>query len=318
MNADQPDVPHYSLSSWTFWKACQIVLGFAVGLVLLVGAVFAVMALLDAKLPDRLLLGRDLVGVLVCGIVAYLLGKVVARARRNAFGLAIAYHASAVSPGLADSTALYNLAMACQQRRQLAQAIALYDVVIRHDPKHAYAYVGRVNAYGAAGQFDRAIADYTEVIRRDPGHALAYAARATAYNGVGRFDRSIPDATEAIRLAPEKFLGYDARGYGYVQRGNYRPGIKAVAILWMVVTFAFLKRDRFDLSTPTGTRADFEQAIADFTEAIRLNPDARDCYHGRAMAYRALGETAKALADQSAAFAPKATPPDRAAQGRMT
>ena len=163
------------------------------------------------------------------------------------------------------------------------------------------AYVGRVNAYGAMGQFERVIADYTETIRLVTNHALAYCARATAFNGIGRFDRSIPDASEAIRLDPHLYLGYDARGYGFVQRGSFNPIVKLVGIAWMLATFGFLRRDHFDWKTPTGSKADFEQAIADFTEAIRLKPTASDCYHGRALAYQALGDHAKAIADEARA-----------------
>jgi tetratricopeptide (TPR) repeat protein len=193
--------------------------------------------------------------------------------------------------------------MACVQARRYARAVAHFSAAIRLDPTLAYAHVGRVNAYGAIGAFTWVIAEYTETLCSEPHDAFAYAARATAYNGMGRFDQSIPDATEAIRLAPQMFLGYDARGYGYMQRGNFNIGIKLLAITWMLATFGFLRRNRFDWRTPTGTRADLEHAVKDFTEAIRLNPQAWDCYHGRARIYQALGELEKAAADQARAAA---------------
>jgi hypothetical protein len=104
-----------------------------------------------------------------------------------------------------------------------------------------------------------------------------------------------------IRLAPQRFLGHDARGYGYLQRGNFNVIVKLLGIAWMLATLGILRRDRFDWRTPTGTMADFEQAVRDFTEAIRLNPQAWDCYQGRAQAYRALGEPAKAADDEAVA-----------------
>jgi Flp pilus assembly protein TadD len=51
----------------------------------------------------------------------------------------------------------------------------------------------------------------------------------------------------------------------------------------------------------------YQQAIPDFTEAIRLNPNYANAYRNRAASYRALGQTA--LADQDAAKAASLTPP---------
>jgi Tfp pilus assembly protein PilF len=59
-----------------------------------------------------------------------------------------------------------------------------------------------------------------------------------------------------------------------------------------------LRRDHFSWRTPTGSKADFYQALDDFSEALRLNPTALDCYFGRAQVYRSLGDHAKAAADE--------------------
>src|SRR5262249_30221688 len=48
-------------------------------------------------------------------------------------------------------------------------------------------------------------------------------------------------------------------------------------------------------------RAEYAQAIAAFTEAIRLEPDAPNAYVGRALAYRSLGDDSRALDDEQAA-----------------
>ena len=42
-------------------------------------------------------------------------------------------------------------------------------------------------------------------------------------------------------------------------------------------------------------RAEYAQAIAAFTEAIRLEPDAPNAYVGRALAHRSLGDEARAV-----------------------
>src|SRR5260370_1123789 len=226
-------------------------------------------------------------------LFAWLLGRCAGIARRRGNDLAMAEHAEAIRLGPQLEIAHVTLAFVCTRNRDHAGAIAHFEAAIRQDPADANAHVGRVNAYGAMGEYPQMIADYTESIRLDPGNALAYAARATAHNALGQFYHSIPDATEAIRLDPHLHLGYDARGYGLLQRGGYTPLVKLMALAWMLVTFGFLRRDH-PAWAPVGSKDDYAQAIADFTEAIRLHPTALGCYHGSALGYRALGDHARA------------------------
>jgi tetratricopeptide (TPR) repeat protein len=50
-----------------------------------------------------------------------------------------------------------------------------------------------------------------------------------------------------------------------------------------------------------GYTGEDEQAIACYTEAIRLNPDLAQAYHFRGYAYRKLGKDVKAAADRAKA-----------------
>ena len=57
------------------------------------------------------------------------------------------------------------------------------------------------------------------------------------------------------------------------------------------------KADQLELGRKYLTEMNYSEAIAAFTEAIRLNPDDIEAYLGRAEAYAAMGEYEKALAD---------------------
>src|SRR5215471_9251487 len=48
-------------------------------------------------------------------------------------------------------------------------------------------------------------------------------------------------------------------------------------------------------------RSEYAQAVAAFTEAIGLEPEAPNAYVGRALAHRSLGDEAAALQDEQAA-----------------
>src|SRR5262245_50344093 len=282
-----------------FSNVSRIVLTMVVVLGLLAGAVFFVFAVLVIAEGKFAQFSIAVGGGVVSWIVAWLFGKAVTSIKRKMCDRAVAEHADAIRADPLNAIGHNNHGVLCHQKGEFAKAIAHFDAAIRFDPSFPNAYVGRVNAFGALGQWDRVIAEYTEVIQQDPKNALAYCARATAYNGVGRWERSIPDATAAIQLTGALYLAYAARGFGYLQRGGFNGGIKFIAIVWMLATFAFLRRDHFDWRTPTGSRADFENAIADFTAALALNPQAWDCHFGRARAYRALGLQEKAAADES-------------------
>ena len=99
----------------------------------------------------------------------------------------------------------------------------------------------------AKGDFDRAIADFAEAIRLDPKLAAAYNSRAGAY------------APRATSTAPSPIAP---------RRSNSIP----------------------DLPSPTTTvaryfaKGDFDRAIADYTETIRLDPKYIDAYLFRGLA----------------------------------
>jgi tetratricopeptide (TPR) repeat protein len=195
---------------------------------------------------------------------------------------AIAAYSEALRLDPRSTAACLGRGVARSRKGQFAQAIADATEALRIDPRHAPAYRNRGRDHAAAAAWSKAIADFTEAIRLAPDDARAYSDRATILNRLGRHAQAITDATDAIRLDPGLALGHNARGYGHFGRGRQR-------------VFTFWRRGNAE-----ARRADFKQAVADFTEAIRLAPDSWDCFVGRAAAYRALGDLASAARDEAA------------------
>jgi tetratricopeptide (TPR) repeat protein len=54
-----------------------------------------------------------------------------------------------------------------------AKAIATYTKAIERDPKYAFAYIGRGDAFALQGDIDRAIQDYNQAARLDPSNPTA-------------------------------------------------------------------------------------------------------------------------------------------------
>jgi tetratricopeptide (TPR) repeat protein len=165
-------------------------------------------------------------------------------------------------------------------------AITEYTKAIRLDPECAEAYWCRGMAQLRKHEHDGAIADCTEAIRLDPKHAEAYCWRGAAYGEKREWNKAIADLSEAIRLNPEYFAGYFHRGCVYVGKGYPSDGGLVGAFVW-----GYQGRGKDD----------FNKAIADFTEAIRLKPDCAEAYYCRGIAYAGKGENDKAEADYAEA-----------------
>ena len=107
---------------------------------------------------------------------------------------------------------------------------------------------------------DRAIADYDQAIRLNPRFAIAYNNRGNAYDDKG--DPTAPSPTTTRPCAPTRTT----------PRPIYNRGIA-----WR-------------------RKGDLDRAIADYDQAIRLNPTAA-AYNNRGSAWHAKGENERAIAD---------------------
>jgi tetratricopeptide (TPR) repeat protein len=174
------------------------------------------------------------------------------------------------------------------------RAIADYNEAIRLDPKYAFAYNGRGNAWQ---DNDRAIADYNEAIRLDPKYSRAYSNRGNAYQAKGDNDRAIADYSEAIRLDPKNVFAYNGRGNAHKDRGDSDRAIADYnEAVRLDPKFAL---SYFGRGAAYKARGDNDRAIADYNAAIRLNPKYAFAYYGRGDAYQAKGDNDRAIADYS-------------------
>ena len=179
---------------------------------------------------------------------------------------------------------------------EIDRAIADYTHAIRHDPQFSYPYYNRGNIYLRRNDYDRAIADFTQAIQVDPNYANAYFQRGFAYSAKGDYDRCIADLTQGIRIEPSNAGAYFARGYVYYERGNanliassggagagtnlgeYARGFAANLGTYFGLNSNSSNRDRLRRRT----KEDWDRAIADYTQAIRLDPYFVDAYVNRA------------------------------------
>ena len=153
---------------------------------------------------------------------------------------------------------------------------------IRLDPKYASAYNNRGHGLvRTRTSYDKAIADFNEAIRLDPKYALAYTNRGNAWCcEETSTTRPSPTTPRPSGSTPRTPAAYVNRGDAWSAKKELRQGDRRLQRghparperrLWPTTTAA----------TPGTPRSEYDKAIADYTEAIRLDPKNAAAYNNR-------------------------------------
>jgi tetratricopeptide (TPR) repeat protein len=206
-----------------------------------------------------------------------------------------------------DADAYNNRGVAWYYKGDNDRAIVDYTEAIRLNPRLAPACLNRGVAWYYKGDNDRAIADYTEAVRLDPNYALAYNNRGTVYAAKGDNDRAIVDYTEAIRLSAKYADAYSRRARAYTDKEDYiHAGADWERVLWInpdnidardnleaLRQMAGMSSEQAQVAAQAANQRgataynqrDYDGAIQEFTEAIRLDPKFALAYSNRGNAY---------------------------------
>ncbi|MDR2553384.1 MAG: tetratricopeptide repeat protein [Treponema sp.] len=169
------------------------------------------------------------------------------------------------------------------------KAIADYTRYIRLKPDDPGGYFERGRRYLYNKQNDRAIADFAFVIRLDPNNAGAYFLRAGLHGATRDWDAAVADLTQGFTLDSSQSYYFD--------------GVAVGVRLEILTRYIGLHPDSAGAYARRGwvhmddSRKDYDQAIADFTQAIRLEPNNSYRYEDRANAYEKKGDYDQAIAD---------------------
>ena len=186
-----------------------------------------------------------------------------------------------------------------RRRRTTTRPSPTYTEAIRLDPEDADAAYRRAGGNcawaGKKGEYDKAIADFNEAIRLDPKDAIAYNNRGNAWSDKKEYDKAIADYTEAIRLDPETACAYCNRGIAWIEQEGVRQGHRRLhrGHPARPEVRRRLQQPRHRLAA----KKEYDKAIADYTEAIRLDPKDAAAYCNRGNAWSDKEEYDKAIAD---------------------
>ena len=188
-------------------------------------------------------------------------------------------------------------------KRDNDRALTDCNEAIRLDPKHAPAYAARCYAWHNKQDGGRALPDCDQAIRLDPNHYLGYGIRGVVHAEKRDYDRAIADYDQAITAGSEVQVGLPQSRRGLARQARARPRhrrsrCQAIRLDPNAANAYHLRgldagrqarpRRRHrrlwrgdppipnTVATTTAaswlTKRDYDRAIADYGEAIRLNP----------------------------------------------
>ena len=241
----------------------------------------------------------------------------------------------------------------CVQHKDVDLEITACTVMIGRGGKIAWAYNNRGNAYRDTGDLDHAFADYAKAIETEPNFADAYNNRGIAYSKKGDLDRALANFDKAIELDPKFAAAYNNRGVAdgcgnpytdkcdfdrvfadftkaiefdpsYADAYNNRCWLRtladrdlplALADCAAAIRLAPSDANSFDTRGFVNIRLNhFNEAIADFDEALKMDPKLGSSLYGRGLAKQKSGNQTGGAADIAAAKAIRASIADELGQ----
>jgi tetratricopeptide (TPR) repeat protein len=154
-------------------------------------------------------------------------------------------------------------------------------------------------AYARKGDFDRATADLEAALRINPNHPNARG----NLEEVRRERGQQTGQTQQPRAAPQQTAPSTARefadrGISYAQSGDYD---RAIADLSQAIRLNPKDDNAYNWRAYAySQKRDYDRAIADYNQAIRLNPNYESAYYSRGLAYYMKKDYNRAIADYEA------------------
>ncbi|MFM6045103.1 MAG: tetratricopeptide repeat protein [Dolichospermum sp.] len=172
-------------------------------------------------------------------------------------------------------------------------AIFDYTQAIKIDPNYADAYRGRGTAYFVLNDYQKAIFDYTQAIKIDPNYADAYTGRGSAYVLLKNYQKAMNDLNQAIKINPNDGLAYLYRSYARAGLGDiqgFTEDSNKGTIIMRKTTHNSSGGTNFLLGR-------YKVAIAEYTQAIKIDPNYAEAYYNRGKSREKLGDYEGAIVD---------------------
>jgi len=185
-------------------------------------------------------------------------------------------------------------------RGERQKALADFDRAIQLGYAEPHAFTSRGMFHTAVGNLDAALKDFGQAIEKNPKDEVPFINRAAVYISQRKIDSAIGDYTRAIELNPKKASNYQQRAVAQKMMGNLDAALADFN--------RALELDPKDMASLMGRgfiwfqQEKHKHAIADFSAVIEIDPNSAAAYNNRGFNEHLLGEAKKALADYSRAL----------------
>src|SRR5580692_10135027 len=217
---------------------------------------------------------------------------------------AILTTAVAISPASAQLQAQVawcgNMAHKFSLAMQIGGCTTLIESGKMADKPLAWSHTNRGMAYLFKGDLDRALTDFNKAVELDPTYAMALVDRGTAYDNKGDHAHAIVDFDAALKLDPKSPDALTGRCAARAEAGDDLQQALADCEQSLQIRgkdagtlnsrgFAYLRLGRFD------------EALADYNAALKLNPQLASALYGRGLAKQKKGDNAGGQIDMATA-----------------
>jgi tetratricopeptide (TPR) repeat protein len=185
-------------------------------------------------------------------------------------------------------------------RGERQKALADFDQAIQLGYVEPHAFTSRGMFHTAAGNLQAALKDFGQAVEKNPKDEVPFINRAAVYISQRKFDLAIADYTHAIELNPKKASNYQQRAVAYKMNGQLDAALADFN--------RALELEPKDIASLMGRgfvwyqQEKHKQAIADFSAVIELDPKSVAAYNNRGFNFHLLGDAKNALADYNRAL----------------
>lgn len=183
-------------------------------------------------------------------------------------------------------------------------ALGDFDFAIEKGYRKADAFSSRGMFHASIGNFKEALEDYTEAIRQEPKQEQHFISRAAVYMNTQEYAKAIEDYSAAIEVNPKRATYFQQRAVAWKLAGDAKKSIADFTNA--------LNVDVNHLPSLMGRgfiryqSADHKGAVEDFSAVISLSPRSADAWNNRGYNRQILGDYERAISDyeQAVSLAP--------------
>ena len=126
-----------------------------------------------------------------------------------------------------NTRVLYKIGRLFVIGRLNADAVQVFEEVLKREPEHALSYKGLGRAHFQMKQYDQAAKKYQKALKLDPNLWQAHNSLGIIHDYQEKYELAAYDYSQAILLKPDEGLLYNNLGVSYFLAGEYQKAINA-------------------------------------------------------------------------------------------